>query len=160
MQIEHKIERLCKYCDYIAYAGICAMMMVTVLEMVFRKFGKPIPGTYDVIGLIQVVLVSCAIPYCTFQKGHIRVEMFVQRLPRRAQTIIGTFIDLLSVAFFVVVTWQCFVFGNAMRRAGEVTMSAFIPQHPFIFVMALSCAVLCLLIFYEFLKSITKEAKG
>lgn len=159
MQIKTKIEKICKFCDYIAYAGIFITVVITVTEFVFRSFGKPIEGTYDIIGLIQVILVCFALPYCTFQKGHIRVDMFMERLPKRVQTVIDGIISLLSLSFFLVVAWQSVVLGSSFRRTGDVSMTVFIPFYPFVYIIALSCVCVALLILSDIVESIVSEVK-
>lgn len=157
MQIKAKTEKICKLCDYIAYAGICITMVITVIEFVFRSFGKPMAGTYDIIGLIQVILVCFAIPYCTFQKGHIRVDMFMEFLPKRVQTVIDGIIGFLCFVFFLVVAWQSIVLGNNLRRTGDVSMSVFIPFYPFIYCIGLTCIFVALLILSDTAELISNE---
>jgi TRAP-type C4-dicarboxylate transport system permease small subunit len=159
MQIKTKIEKICKFCDYIAYAGIFLTMVITVMEIIFRRLGKPIHGTYDFIGLIQVILVCFALPYCTFQKGHIRVDMFVERLPKRVQAVIDGTIGFLSLGFFLVIAWQSVVLGNSLRRTGDVSMSVFIPLYPFIYPIAFACVFVALLIFSDIVELAITEVK-
>ena len=159
MQIKTKIEKICKFCDYIAYIGISLTIVITVMEFICRSFGKPIEGTYDIIGLIQVILVCSAIPYCTFQKGHIRVDMFMARLPKRVQVVIDSIIGLLSIGFFLCVAWQSVMLGNSFRRTGDVSMTVFIPFYPFVYIIALSCIFVALLIVSDIIESIISEVE-
>lgn len=157
MQIKTKIEKVCKFCDYIAYTGISLTIVITVTEFICRSFGKPLEGTYDIIGLIQVILVCSAIPYCTFQKGHIRVDMFIALLPKRAQVVIDSIIGLLSMGFFLCVARQSVMLGNSFRRTGDVSMTVFIPFYPFVYTIALSCVFMALLIASDIIETITGE---
>lgn len=159
MQIKTKIEKICKFCDYIAYTGISLTIVITVTEFICRSFGRPLEGTYDIIGLIQVVLVCSALPYCTLQKGHIRVDMFMALLPKRVQAVIDSIIGLLSLGFFLFVAWQSVVMGNSFRRTGDVSMTVFIPFYPFVYIIALSCVFMALLTFSDIIESIVSEVK-
>jgi TRAP-type C4-dicarboxylate transport system permease small subunit len=156
MEIEHKIEKVCKLCNLVAYAAIVVMMLLTASDVIARAFMKPIPGVYDLVCVIQVILVALAIPYCAFQRGHIRVDMIMNLLPMRVQRVIDSVIGLLSLGFFIVVTWECFVLANDMRKAGEVSMSAFIPHYPFIYIIVFSCALLCIVLLSEVIRSIAE----
>ncbi|OPY76564.1 MAG: Tripartite ATP-independent periplasmic transporter [Syntrophorhabdus sp. PtaU1.Bin058] len=159
MQIKTKIEKICRVCDYIAYIGIAVTIVITVTEFICRSFGRPLEGTYDIIGLIQVVLVCAALPYCTLQKGHIRVDMFMALLPKRVQVVIDSIIGLLSLSFFLFVAWQSVMMGNSFRRTGDVSMTVFIPFYPFVYIIALSCVFMALLIFSDTIESIFSEVK-
>jgi TRAP-type C4-dicarboxylate transport system permease small subunit len=159
MRIENKIEKLCRYCDFIAWLGLFSMMAVFVAETICRRFWKPLPGAYDIVGLLQVVLVAFAIPYFAFRKGHIQVELIVQRFPKRVQQAVDIFNGLVSLGFFVVVTWQCMVLAIGMRKTNEVSMSAFIPHFPFMWMIFFSCALLCLIMFSDLIKSVVSGVK-
>ncbi|HOE17309.1 MAG TPA: TRAP transporter small permease [Syntrophorhabdaceae bacterium] len=159
MQIKTKIEKACKFCDYIAYTGIFITVVITVTEFIFRSFGRPIQGVYDIVGLIQVILVCFAMPYCTLQKGHIRVDMFMDRLPKRMQVVIDGVISLLSMGFFLLVAWQLAVLGNSFQKTGDVSMTVYIPFYPFVYIIALTCFFMALLIVSDIVESIAGEVK-
>lgn len=159
MQIKPKVEKICKFCDYIAYTGIFLTVLITVMEIIFRRLGKPIHGTYDFIGLIQVILVCFALPNCTFQKGHIQVDMFMEHLPKRIQAVIDGIIGFLSLGFFLAVAWQSVLLGNSLRRTGDVSMSVFIPLYPFIYPIAFACVFIALLIFSDIVELVVTEVK-
>jgi TRAP-type C4-dicarboxylate transport system permease small subunit len=159
MHFRAKVEKICKLCDYIAYAGIFSTMVITVMEFVFRSFGKPMKGTYDTIGLVQVILVCFALPYCTLQKGHIQVDMFMMLLPKRVQAVIDGIIGFLSLGFFLVVAWQSAVLGNSLRKTGDVSMSVFIPLYPFTYCIAFAALFMALLTLSDTIESITGGVK-
>jgi TRAP-type C4-dicarboxylate transport system permease small subunit len=137
-----------------------AMMLLAVGNMVLRPIWKPIVGTYDLVGFIGAIVVAFAIAYCAVKKGHIRLELLMARLPKRAQGIIGGITGILSLGMFAVVTWQCLVFGNDMRRVGELSMTAHLPFYPYIYGIAFGCALLCLVILVELIKSLAEGVKG
>ena len=153
------VHSLCKFCDQIAQGAVMAMMLLVVANIIWRvvpKIGRPIFGTYDVVGFIGATLVAFAIAYCAVQRGHISVELVVARFPQRVQGIIGSITGFLSLGIFAVITWQCVVLANDMRRVGEVSMSALLPFYPYIYGVAFGCALLCLVISVDLGKSLAK----
>ncbi len=155
------IEKVCKTCDVVARAGILAIMALTVIDVLLRSLAnKPVPGSYDLISCIQVAVVALALPYCCFQKANISVDMFMIFLPKRIQRIVDSIIGLISTAFIVVVVWQCILYANNARKAGEVSMGAFIPHYPFIYLVAFGCALLCVVMFSQTVESIKGGTKG
>jgi len=157
---ERIVRLLSKFCDRIAQAGIFAMLLLVVGNILGRKVWKPIYGTFDFVGFISAILVTFAIPYCAMQRGHTQVELVVERFSERVQGIIGSIIGILSLGIFSLVTWQCIVLANDMRRAGELSMTALIPFYPYIYGIAFGCALLCLVILFDLIKSVVKAVRG
>lgn len=157
---ERIISLLTKFCDKIAQAGVFAMLLLVVGNILGRKVWKPIFGAFDYICFIGVILVAFSIPYCAMQRGHIQVELLVARLPGRVQGIIGSITNILSLGIFSLVTCQCMVFANDMRRAGELSMTSVTPFYPYIYAIAFGCALLCIVILIDLIKSLIKVVRG
>ncbi len=154
------VRLLSKSCDRIAQLAAVAMMLIVVGNIVSRFVWKPIYGTYDYVCFIAVIMVASALAHCAVLRGHIQVELVVVRLPQRVQGIIGSITGILSLGIFAVITWQCVVLANRMRQLGETTMTALLPFHPYIYVTAFGCALLCLVILGDLIKSLAKAVKG
>jgi len=154
------VRLLSKSGDRIAQLAAVVMMLIVVGNIVSRFVGKPIFGTYDYVCFIAVIMVALALAYCAVQRGHISVELVVARLPQRAQGIIGSITGILSLGIFGLITWQCVVLANDMWRLGETTMTALLPFYPYIYVTAFGCALLCLVILGDLIKSLVKAVKG
>jgi len=84
----------------------------------------------------------------------------VARFPQRAQGIIGSITGILSLGIFSLVTWQCIVLANEMRRAGAVSMTGLFPFYPYIYAIAFGVALLCLVILVDVIQSLGKAVKG
>ena len=153
---ERIINLLGKYCDRIAQAAVMAMMLLVVANIVGRPLGTSIFGTLDFVGFINAVLVAFALAYCAIHKGHIQVEMLVQRLPERVQSIIDIFTNVLSLGIFAVITWQCLLLAIDKLVGNEVSITALVPFHYYIFAVAFGCALLCMVILINLIKSVLK----
>jgi TRAP-type C4-dicarboxylate transport system permease small subunit len=157
---EKFVVLISKLSDGISQIAVMAMMLVTIANILGRLFWRPIYGTFDYVSFFSVILVAFALAYCAVQRGHISVELIVTRLPQRIQGIIGCFTNILSLGIFIIVIWQCVVFAERMIRAKQVTMTALLPFYPFIYVIALGCFLLCLVIIVDLIKSLDKAVKG
>jgi len=157
---ERMVSSLAQICDRIAQVAVVAMLFLVVGNILLRIVWKPILGTYDIAGFIGAILIGFAIAYCALEKGQIQVELLVARLPERAQGIIGSITGILSLGIFSLVTWQCIVLANDMRRVGEVSMSAHISFYPYIYGIAFGCGLLCVVILIDLIKSLVKVIKG
>jgi TRAP-type C4-dicarboxylate transport system permease small subunit len=158
--IERMVHLLSRFCDRIAQVAVVAMMLLVVGNILGRKLWKPIYGTFDFVGFLGAILVAFALAYCALKKGHIEVELVMARLPERAQGIIGSITHMLSLAIFSLITWQCIVLGDDMRRSGELSMTALVPSYPYIYAVAFGCALLCVVILVDIIKSLVQAVKG
>ena len=159
VKFESLINLISKYCDRIAQVAVMLMMLLVVANIVGRPFGASIFGTLDFVGFINAVLVAFALAYCAIHKGHIEVEMVVSRLPERIQVIISIFTNFLGFGIFAVITWQCFLLAVDKLVGNEVSITALVPFHYYIFAVAFGCALLCMVILINLIKSVLKVVK-
>jgi TRAP-type C4-dicarboxylate transport system permease small subunit len=155
-RFEAIIQSLSRVCDKIARGAVVAMMLIVVANISLRPIWRPIYGTYDVVMLLCSVVVAFALGHCAIQGGHVFVELFVQRLPPRAQAIINSITGILGFSLFAMIAWQCWVYGTDIWRSGEVSMSVRIPLYPFMYGVGFGCAVLSLVVLVDLIKSLTK----
>ena len=153
------IHSLSRLCDRIAQCAVVAMMLIVVGNILFRIFWRPIYGTYDVVMLLGSILVAFALGYCAVRRGNIAVELVIALLPQRVQAIIDSITGILSVGIFAIIAWQSWVYGTDMWERGEVTMSVYIPVHPFIYGVGFGCAVLCIVVLVDLIKALDKAVR-
>jgi len=162
-----KIDRLEKFAssvsnwlNWVAGAGLVAMISLIVADIIGIKFFNwPVPGAIEMVGFLGVVVTAFAIAYTQVLRGHIQVEFFVMRLPRRAQASVTAFVSLLGVTLFALLAWRSYDFALVLQNTGEVSMTQRIPFYPFVHAIAFCCIPVCLVLLVEFLKSVTKAAK-
>jgi TRAP-type C4-dicarboxylate transport system permease small subunit len=151
---ERIFNLITKFFDKISQAGVFAMLVLVIGNILGRKVWKPIYGAFDYACFLSAILVAFAIPYCGMKRGHIRVEMFVAQLPGRVQGIIDSITNILGFGIFSLITWQCVVLANDMRR------TSLTPFYPYIYAIALGCGLLCIVILIDLIKSLIKVVKG
>ena len=158
--VEKVVHLLSRGCDRIAQAAVMAMVLLNFGEISLRSVWQPIPGTYDYVPLIGVIIISFALAYCAVVRGHTLVELVVARLPQRVQSIIGSFTGILSLGIFTLITWQCFVFADDMRQVGETSWAINVPLYPFMYCLAFGVALLSAVILVDLGKSLSKAVRG
>jgi TRAP-type C4-dicarboxylate transport system permease small subunit len=126
----------------VGLACLVGMMLLTCVDVIGRKFGHPVFGSVELVGFMATLAVAFALPYTHQVKAHIGVEVLVQVLSPRAQTIIELCTHIVSLALFAIVTWQMFLYANDIRTSGTVSMSLELPEHLVIYVVSA-----CFLIF-------------
>jgi TRAP-type C4-dicarboxylate transport system permease small subunit len=158
--VERFVNSLSKYCDRVSQFGVFGMMALVASNIVLRLVWHPINGVYDYVSFIGAVLVAFALSYTALLKGHIEIEMLTEHFPRKVQDVLASIVGIISLGFFLIVTWQTVLYANIMMQKGETTMTALLPFHYYIYAMAFGLAVLCLVIFINFVKSMMKVVRG
>jgi TRAP-type C4-dicarboxylate transport system permease small subunit len=159
--IDKYIRLIANWFVWIAMFGFAAMTIVTVIDVIGSKFFHfPFPGGFEITSLIAVVMIVFALPYTQSKKGHIEVELLVERFPKRTQIVIATIMCLISTGLFALTTWQMFKKAAGLLSDGNTTAVLFIPIFPFAFASTLCFFLLFLLILLELIKLIRKVARN
>jgi TRAP-type mannitol/chloroaromatic compound transport system permease small subunit len=62
--------------------------------------------------------------------------------------------SFLCMIFFALVAWQTAVFATTIWKRGETSETLRIIYHPFVYLVAVCCALLVLVLLIDFLKSL------
>ena len=96
--IVKSIHRTAAGLNGVSAAAVVFIMLLTCADVVMRLFGRPIPGTYELVGYFGAVIVAFAMAYTSVERGHIAVELLVDRLPRRPRHVVEA-LSALAGAF-------------------------------------------------------------
>ncbi len=89
--IDKYIRLIANWFNWVAMLGFAAMTIITVIDVIGSKFFHfPFPGGFEITSLVAVVMIAFALPYTQSKKGHIEVELLVERLPKRVQLVIAS----------------------------------------------------------------------
>lgn len=96
-KILHRLIRL-----FSGLGAIClaVVMLIIVANIVVRIFGKVVPGSYETIELVIVVTIAFSLSFSGIHKGHVKVDLILNRFPERAQNIIKAFNHLVCTIFW------------------------------------------------------------
>ncbi len=154
------LDWIVKLLRLIGAIALTGMMMLTSVDVLMRGFGHPIFGAVDMVGLLAVVVLACAMPYTHEAGGHVGVDLLVQKLSPRGQSIVDCITSLISFFLFALVTWQMWHYAGELSTKGEVTMTVQIAKHPFIYLVSICFGVLCLTIVTDIVRLIGKVVKA
>ena len=92
-------------------AGAGVLLFAVVLEgsvdVIGRYFfNKPIVGTLERAQVFIASMVFLAWGYTQIEERHVKLEMFLHRLPGRARMICRLVTAFLTMVFWALVTWQ------------------------------------------------------
>lgn len=141
-------------------AAVVAMMLLTCADVVLRLFRLPVPGTYEMVSFLGTFVIAFSLAYTSLEKGHIAVEIFVERLPRRLQSAVEAAVSLIGAALFSLLTWQSLSYAADLRLSGEVSVTLTMPIYPFIYGIAVGSGLLALVLILEGLRTAARAVKA
>ncbi len=134
--------------------GLLWLMALTVVAVILRKlFNAPIFGVQDLSEATLVVVVFFGMAYCGWTGGHIAVNLIGSVLRGRALGLLDAAMRSVCATFFGFVCWETVLRGLESRELGEATNLIFIPQYPFLYVVAFGTGLYALVLFLLALRS-------
>jgi len=141
---------------WVAGGAIVFMMLLTCADIILRLFRMPIPGTYELVCFMGAVAVAFAMAHTSNENGHVAVSLVVRLFPNRIQGIIEIFTNTFVLILFILIAWRSFLYAETIRTSGEVSLTLKLPFYPFIYGVALSAALVCLVKIVDICKSFLK----
>jgi TRAP-type C4-dicarboxylate transport system permease small subunit len=143
-------------------SGACLVFMVllTCANIFFRIVWGPIKGTYELMGLFGAVVTAFALGHTQITRGHVAVDVLVNRFSQKSKRFIGMFNSVVCCAFFLLAGWQMGVKAETLRKTGELTETLRIIYYPFTYAAAFGCIVLSLVLLTDLIQLFATEKGG
>jgi TRAP-type C4-dicarboxylate transport system permease small subunit len=140
----HLVERkLCLTLLAIAGVTLAFMLVFTVCNVVLRAFGKPVVGDFEIISFLGAIVVSFSLPYTSMIKGHVIVDLLLEKLSKSASCRFQVVTRIVSVALFAWIGWNFCIMSTDLMHSGELTPVFRVPYYPICFGVAFCCLIQC-----------------
>ena len=95
------IERLVTYMGIASSGTVMLALFFIVIEVASRAlFNKPIKGVVEISGFLLVIVVFLGIAYVQLRKGHVRIDLFILRLPPRLRSLHFMLTSIIIITIF------------------------------------------------------------
>ena len=139
---------------------VLLLMILTTVDVISRYlFNTPIRGTYDVSGLMALVIISLALAQTQVEKGHINITLFTDIMPQRIGSWIKAIISFTCLTTSIIVAWQSYLYGLSLFSVGEASQTEKIPFAPFAFTISVGFIILGLAQFIDLIESVKQGLK-
>jgi TRAP-type C4-dicarboxylate transport system permease small subunit len=125
------------------------MMMLTVMGVILRLFGKPITGTYELVAMAGAVVVGFAIPQTSWDNAHIFVDFLLENRSPAVKKMVQSVTKLLGVILFAFLAWYLLAKANHLYRSGDVSLTLHIPYYPVAYGLAFCSAVQSVVLVFQ-----------
>ena len=120
------------------------MMLLTVADVVLRFLGKPITGTYELMGFSGALVIGFALAQTTLDDAHVAMDIVTQKLSPERQDLSPDHHESnksRAVRAHLVVA---LLKGHDLHRAKEVSLTLRVPFYPVAYGLSLCGFVECL----------------
>lgn len=138
------LNSVCQFFDEAAVVILVFMVSICGLNVLTRYFWRPIPGTYEIVAFSTGLIICFGLANCGVHKGHVAVEFITDRLAGRVRFIVNVIVEILSIGFFALATWRCIIYGSSIFLSAELSETLHIVVYPFVYALAISLLMLCL----------------
>jgi TRAP-type C4-dicarboxylate transport system permease small subunit len=108
------VERLTLVLAVLGVAAYAAAALVTVADVLARRWGGAVPGVVDLVQLCVLAGAYFVIPYTFVSDRHVSVDLLTARLPARAALLLKAFAAVLALAILAPMLVR--TYGSALNQ--------------------------------------------
>ncbi|MCX8117738.1 MAG: TRAP transporter small permease [Desulfobacterota bacterium] len=135
-------------------AGIALTFIIalTVCDVILRYFRRPITGTFELVAFTGAIVIGFAIPLTSWVRGHIFVDFFILKLPKKIRDAFNVTTRLMGIGLFFLAGWNLIKVGMDLKKSGEVSLTLQLPFYPVAYGIGIACFVQCLVLVCDIMK--------
>ena len=146
--IEKAFILLSKNLDRIGGLIVLPAISTIVIVDVFKRyvFNDPWIWSLEFNEWMLLLIFAFAIPECTRQNGHVRMELLISNLPKRSQETMDVVYVLCAISIFYLLgfhAWEEFLFDYELKRITEFVRLPIWGHH-----LAILCMCAILILYY------------
>ncbi|MDI1238548.1 MAG: TRAP transporter small permease [Polaromonas sp.] len=133
------IERVC---GLLAAIALFAIMALTFFDVGGRKLlSNSITGSLELTELLMVVVIFAALPLVSLRGEHVVFDSLDHYLPEAVRKVQRALMQLICGVVLLALGWLMWQTGGQYLETGETTAQLLILKAPFIYGMAVLCAL-------------------
>ena len=159
--LESWVHPVSKVMSRVASVFLFLMMLLTVTDVFLRKvYSKSILGTVEVTEFMLLIVIFFTLAHTEVLNGHVKVDLVMSRFGSRAQAVVDMITQFVCFVLSVLITWSTLSYSEMMRTAQERSQDLLLYVFPFIYIVAVGCAVLALTLLIKTFLAVTRLVKS
>jgi len=151
--MEEGLGKVAGWLNQVAALALVAMMILVNSNVIFRPLGKPIWGTFEIVGFLGTIVISFSLIQTTFSRGHMAVEIITSRLHPYARVALGLANRVICMIMLGLVAWQSAVYGQKVIASGQVSATLKMPIYPFLYGIALAFGISAVIVLVDIVRA-------
>ena len=147
-----KVHGLSRFINVIAGISLTFLMVLTVADVILRRFKIPIIGTYELVAFSGAIVIGFSLPLTSWMRGHIFVDFFIQRFSKKTQNAFNIGTRCVVIVLFVLISWNLIKYGLDLQKSGEVSLTLRMPFYPVAYGVGIACFIQCLVLLCDIVK--------
>ncbi|NLT96133.1 MAG: TRAP transporter small permease [Clostridia bacterium] len=157
LNLEKVVRPISNTLNSIGNVVLMLMMLLIVADVLLRNLiNSPITGSFELIEFMMGVAIFFFFANGQIEKGNVSVDMFVNKLPAKIKAIVETFVYLVSVILFTLITVQMAKESYAIFLRNDLSPAIYLPEFPFFFAATVGVFFMAIVLFIDFLLSLAK----
>ena len=141
----------------ISAVTLIAVGILIIINVVLRSLGGGIIGAYDMTLVLITLVYSMALAFCESKDGHISLELFVEKMPLKAQKIVNCIMYAIALVVFIMAMVGIWQHALTLQKNNEVTSTIHIPFTPFVLLISIGIGALCMMLAVKIMYLFVKE---
>lgn len=156
---EKLIKHTVSYGTNIGAVFLVAVMSIICSNVIYRIFGGIIPGTYELVEILIVVVAGFALSDTEIHHRQTSVDMVTNHLPKKTKLWLENGCNLIGFVYWAVIAWASVILTMDKSAKGEATELLEISIIPFRVIWVFGLILVCFVILYNMFKNF-KELGG
>lgn len=136
--------------------GLVAMMLFTVGDVVLRSIGRPVAGSFEIIGWLSAAAMALSLGYVQLYKGHVAVTLVSDHVRGRTGALLEFVTGVASLAMFVAVSWYVGRYAVTLHETGSLSETLKVVVYPWVYLVGIGFAGLSVALLVDVLRSLAR----
>jgi TRAP-type C4-dicarboxylate transport system permease small subunit len=140
--------------EIVAGIALIGAMLLIGADIVGRIFGRPVPGTYEIVSLAGGLIIGLALPATSRAKGHVSADVLIGKLSERSKLILTVVTRLICIVVFLIAGYGMIMMGARLKASGEITAVLALPFYYAAYAIGGAFWIQTLILFSEIIETI------
>jgi TRAP-type C4-dicarboxylate transport system permease small subunit len=141
--------------EWIGVLGVMVMVITTCADILGAKlFNLPLAGSIEIVSMVQVAALVFAVSSTQRYRGHISVDMFVEKFPPPIRSAVKVLVSLLGLLLFLLLFYEGILLGNFYLGTGEATATIQLPLYPFAYSFSIAMIPIVMMLLVDLSQAI------
>jgi len=155
----HTCKRIGNWMNNASSVLLYCMMLLTVMDVVGRLFGKPVHQSYELSGILGALVIAFALPKTALDRGNVTIDVLMAKMTGTPKKVIFVLTRIFNIVLLAALSWFLFKKAYALSKTGTVYDVLQIGTFYTIYVLAFTCFILMLIFLADIFRGNQEEAQ-
>lgn len=150
VQANRAVHAAAMLCVWLSSLTLIAIVLLTVLDTGLRYLvNRPIAGSNEMVEILLSFLIMLALPICTINRVHVRVDLLDNLLGSLGCKLADLFTGSLGIIILYFLSERCWRKAKDALEFGDATIFLNFPQWPMYMAISAATAIVALILLLQ-----------